>query len=241
MSAPTPPPSVKVRVWDLPIRAFHWLLVLGIIAMWYTAEVSDSINNLDWHMDIGFAMIGLLVFRILWGFFGSDTARFSHFVKHPRHIRNYLKAPSKGVFLGHNPLGALSVIAMLLSLLVQVGTGLFSHDELYTSAPLSQYVPDKTSALLTEIHHINFNILLALIGLHLAAVVFYHFKKRDPLVRAMITGKRIIREDETILNPNPRFAGWITFIVIALIAGGVGYTFANLIPAIMHLVAPGTS
>lgn len=238
MSEPKSATTIKVRVWDLPIRAFHWLLVLAVIALWYTAEVLDTVDNLDWHMDIGFAVIGLLVFRILWGIFGSDTARFSHFVKSPGQIKSYLKAPTRGVFLGHNPLGALSVLAMLISLLVQVATGLFSHDELYTSAPLSQYVPDKTSALLTEIHHINFNILLALIGLHLAAIVFYQFKKHDPLVRAMITGKKAIRAEETILNPNPRFAGWFVFIVIALIAAAVGYGFATQIPAIMHFLAP---
>ncbi|HUX81470.1 MAG TPA: cytochrome b/b6 domain-containing protein [Halothiobacillus sp.] len=239
MSAPTPPPAVKVRVWDLPIRAIHWLLVLAVIGLWYTAEVLDTVDNLDWHMDIGFVMIGLLVFRILWGFFGSETARFSHFVKSPGHIKSYIKSPSKGIFLGHNPLGALSVIAMLLSLLLQVGTGLFAHDELYTSAPLSDYVSSKTSALLTEIHQVNFNVLLGLIVLHLAAVAFYQFKKHDPLVRAMITGKRIIKAEETILNPNPRFVGWITFVIIALIAGGVGYVFATQIPTIMHLFARG--
>lgn len=233
-----PKASTTVKVWDLPIRAVHWLLVLAIIGLWYTAEVLDTVDNLDWHMTIGFVVIGLLVFRILWGFFGSDTARFSHFVKSPGHIKSYLKSPAKGVFLGHNPLGALSVIAMLVSLLVQVGTGLFAHDELYTSAPLSDYVSSKTSGILTEIHHINFNILLGLIGLHLAAIAFYQFKKRDPLVRAMITGKKIIRQDDIILNPNPRFAGWVAFLVIALVAGGVGYVFATQIPAIMHLLSP---
>lgn len=241
MSERITPAPTRVRVWDLPIRIVHWLLVLGVIALWYTAEVWNSIDNLDWHMDIGFAMIGLLVFRILWGFFGSDTARFRQFVKGPGQIRAYLKEPGKGVFLGHNPLGALSVLAMLLSLLVQVITGLFAHDELYTSAPLSQYVSSKTSGLLTEIHHLNFNILLALIGLHLAAIAFYQFKKHDPLVQAMITGKKRLRADQLIRNPNPRFAGWIPFIVIALIAGGIAFVFATQIPTIAHLLAPGRS
>lgn len=212
------------RVWDFPVRAFHWLLVLGILAAWLTGDVFDS--YLNWHLIIGEGLMGLVLFRLVWGVIGSESARFSHFVKGPAAIKAYLgsfKSDGKGsVWLGHNPLGALSVAAMLLSLVVQVGTGLFAAaDDYINYGPLNKFVSDDMSGVLTEIHEVNFNILLGLIGLHLAAIAYYRFFKRENLVTPMVTGERCLDEGQKPANTLTFFAGWGRFIVAAAIATGV--------------------
>lgn len=213
-------PARRVKVWDLPIRLFHWLLVIGIFAMWLTADVLD---RLSLHMAIGYALIGLIVFRLVWGFIGSDTARFAQFIRGPGAIIGYFRKPKGTVVLGHNPLGALSVVALLLVIMVQLGTGLFANDQIYSEGPLSDYVSERTQDLLTYIHEINFYVLLGLIGLHLAAIAFYQFKKHEPLVRAMITGQRELKADETVQNPSLRFAGLIAFVIALVLAVGAWY------------------
>lgn len=212
------------QVWDLPIRAFHWLLVLGVLAAWLTGDVFDSLLN--WHLIIGEGMLGLVVFRLVWGVIGSESARFVHFVRGPAAIKAYISEfwvdRRGGVWLGHNPLGALSVLAMLLSLSVQVGTGLFAAaDDYINYGPLNKFVSDHTADLLTEIHEVNFNILLALIGLHLAAIAYYRLFKRENLVTPMVTGKREIQEHEQLRNQPTFFAGWVRFFVAVAIAVGV--------------------
>ncbi|OYV29048.1 MAG: hypothetical protein B7Z82_01280, partial [Halothiobacillus sp. 20-54-6] len=202
MNDPKTPATYTVKVWDLPTRLFHWLLVIGIFAMWLTADVLD---RLGLHMVIGYTLIGLIVFRVLWGIWGSDTARFRHFIKGPGSITSYLRKPDTTVALGHNPLGALSVLALLLVIIIQLGTGLFASDQIYNQGPLSDYASDKMVDLLTGIHEINFYVLLGLIGLHLAAIAFYQFKKHEPLVLAMITGKRVIKEGEVVQNAHLHF------------------------------------
>jgi len=216
-------PSRRVKVWDLPTRLFHWLLVIGIFALWFTADVLD---RLSLHMAIGYALIGLIVFRLIWGVIGSDTARFRHFIRGPGHIISYLRKPDDTVALGHNPLGALSVVALLLVIMVQLGTGLFANDQIYSEGPFSDYVSERTQDLLTYIHEVNFYILLGLIGLHLAAIAFYQFKKHEPLVRAMITGQRELKSGERVQNPNVRFAGLIAFVIALLLAVGAWYVFS---------------
>jgi cytochrome b len=210
----------SVKVWDIPTRLFHWLLVIGIFAMWLTADVLD---RLGLHMAIGYALIGLIIFRLVWGFIGSDTARFTQFVRCPRTIITHLKKPKSGVLLGHNPLGALSVLAMILSVMVQLGTGLFSNDQIYNEGPFSDYVSEHMQDLMSEIHEINFYILLGLIALHLTAIAFYQIKKHEPLVRAMITGKRTLQADEEVLNTSLRFAGPIAFVIATAIGIGAWY------------------
>lgn len=219
----TPTPR-RVKVWDLPTRLFHWLLVIGIFAMWLTADVLD---RLSLHMAIGYALIGLIVFRLVWGFIGSDTARFRHFIRGPSQIIRYLKKPDDTVALGHNPLGALSVVALLLVIMVQLGTGLFANDQIYSEGPFSDYVSERTQDLLTYIHGVNFYVLLGLIGLHLAAIVFYQFKKHEPLVQAMITGQRELKSGERVRNPNLHFAGLVAFVMALIFAVGAWYLFSN--------------
>lgn len=176
----------RVRVWDAPTRLFHWLIVFFFAVSWWSAEN----HEMEWHFWSGSIMIGLILFRLIWGVIGGSTARFSSFVRSPGKVIGYLRADAgAGRAAGHNPLGAYSVIAMLVLLVVQVGTGLVSSDTdgLYPG-PLNHLVSYETSELTTEIHEISFNILLALIGLHILAILFYTVVRKHGLLRAMITG-----------------------------------------------------
>lgn len=178
-------PVRQVRIWDLPTRIFHWLLVLLIPFQWWTAEE----DRLDLHIIGGTSILGLLLFRILWGLFGSSTARFANFVRGPIGVISYLRGRA-AVAVGHNPLGALSVVGLLGLLLVQVGLGLFSGDEDgIESGPLAYLIDGDLSEDLADLHEDAFDILLVLIGLHVAAIVFYALFQRKNLVGPMISGR----------------------------------------------------
>jgi cytochrome b len=183
------------KVWDAPTRLFHWLIV-GLVAFsWWTAEE----HMMDWHRRSGFTIVGLLVFRIWWGFAGPATARFSHFLKGPGTVFGYVpKLFSKDykAAFGHNPLGALSVIAILLALIAQVGLGLFAMDtDGIESGPLARFVSYDTAEQMGDLHEDAFNILLILIALHIAAIAFYVVVKRINLITPMITGRRPANDD----------------------------------------------
>lgn len=183
MSEPRGAP--RVRIWDAPTRIFHWSIVLLIPFLWWTAEE----GRLDLHIPAGLAMLGLVLFRLLWGLFGSSTARFARFVKGPRAIARQLGGRALPV-IGHSPLGALSVLAMLAALATQVGLGLFATDEDgLVSGPLAHLVSYETSEALTDWHDTMFDLLLILVGLHLAAILFYALVKRRNLTGHMITGR----------------------------------------------------
>ncbi|MET0293753.1 MAG: cytochrome b/b6 domain-containing protein, partial [Phenylobacterium sp.] len=183
--------QVRVRLWDLPTRLFHWLLV-GLVAFsWFTVET----GRLPWHRYSGYAILGLIVFRLIWGVVGSSTARFASFVKGPAAVARYARslfAKGHAALPGHNPMGGWSVAAMLALLALQVGMGLFvvDDDTGFESGPLSGYVSYERGLELGEWHEIMFNVLLVLIGLHLAAVLFYLLFKRENLISAMLTGRR---------------------------------------------------
>jgi cytochrome b len=179
-----------VRIWDLPTRLFHWMLALLVVFSVTTANIGG--NWMDWHLRSGYAVLALLVFRLLWGFAGSRYALFAQFVRGPRAVRAWLRAPRGAgeCHAGHNPLGAWSVLAMLAALLVQASTGLFASDEIATEGPLSKLVSGATASLMTRIHSTNESVIYALVALHLAAIAYYFFVKRDDLVGPMITGVR---------------------------------------------------
>jgi cytochrome b len=181
-----------IRVWDLPTRLFHWILVLLIAFSVVTAEIGG--NWLDWHMRSGYCILTLLLFRIMWGFAGSHHARFANFVRPPAAVFAYLRALRNGsaaAQAGHNPLGALSVVALLAALLLQASTGLFANDDsTSTEGPLAKLVSNHTSNLLTLVHEINQWVLYTLIALHIFAIAYYYFGKRENLVVPMFTGDK---------------------------------------------------
>jgi cytochrome b len=174
----------RQRVWDLPTRVFHWLLVVGIIAAVASGKIGGTL--IGWHGRVGLFILGLLVFRIVWGFVGSPTARFSHFVRGPSAIRAYLRGEWRGV--GHNPLGALAVLALLVLIATQIGTGLFANDDIVFQGPLADLVSKELSDEARAWHSLVFNALLGMVVLHLAAIAFYTRVKRESLLRPMITG-----------------------------------------------------
>jgi cytochrome b len=193
--------TVRILVWDLPIRLFHWLLVVCVILSFVSGNIGG--NAMDYHMLGGYAILVLLIFRFTWGFVGSRTARFSNFVKGPATVLLYarmlLKKRTETTYLGHNPLGGWSIVAMLLVLLAQVATGLFANDDILVEGPLYGWVSKETSDFLTRIHLINRYLLVTLIAIHLLAVLFYYFLKRENLIGPMITGRK--RWHTTTANP----------------------------------------
>lgn len=179
--SPTP-----VRVWDVPTRLVHWLIAICVASSWWTGEQ----GHLEWHRWSGYTLLGLVTFRIYWGFFGSSTARFRQFVRGPRVIMNYLRG-AWPVAPGHNPLGALSVLALIFVLCLQVGLGLFAIDvDGIESGPLSLYVSFETGRAAAEWHEWVFNLLMSLVVLHIAAIAWYRFAKQEKLTAAMFHGTR---------------------------------------------------
>jgi cytochrome b len=178
-----------MRIWDLPTRLFHWILVVLIFAAWLSAWR-------DWmqvHVVIGLTIMTLLLFRLIWGFIGSDTARFSHFLKSPmagiRHLL-HLARREPDTEVGHNAAGGWMVLVLLALLCVQVGTGLCSNDDILVEGPLAEYVGKSRSDWITHIHHLNFVLIEIAIALHVLAIVTYRVIKGHNLLMPMITGKK---------------------------------------------------
>lgn len=205
-----------IKVWDLPTRLFHWTLVALMIAQWLSAETSSTMT---YHVWGGYAVLTLVLFRLIWGFVGSETARFSHFVRGPGAALEYVRALLRGetpLHLGHNPMGGWSILAMLALLLIQAGTGLFANDDIALEGPLYSWVSKETSDWLTTIHRLNFNLLLAMIAVHLSAVLFYLLVKGENLIHPMLSGhKRLAPE---LIGAAPRMVSpWLGLAVLAAV------------------------
>ncbi len=176
--------AAPARLWDLPTRVFHWLIVVLVAFSWWSA----TYHHLPWHRLSGYAILGLLIFRLIWGLAGGETARFARFLRGPAAVFAYLRGRA-GHVVGHSPIGGWSVAAMLAVLSLQVGLGLFSVDEDGLEAgPLDKFVDFDTGRAIARLHHLNFWLLLALIVLHLGAVAFYALRRRN-LIGPMITGR----------------------------------------------------
>lgn len=179
-----------VRIWDLPTRLFHWALVLCVVGLVITGNVSG--NAMVWHFRLGYAALTLLLFRMVWGFVGGHWSRFSVFVPSPGTLVRYLKGiqrPEQSV--GHNPLGALSVLALLAVSLAQIGAGLMSDDEIATAGPLASKVPGAWVSMATYLHtEVTKTILILLVVLHVAAILWYRFKKKNNLIKPMLSGDK---------------------------------------------------
>lgn len=215
--SPSSDARTPVRIWDLPTRLFHWLLVLCVITLVVTGNIGG--NWITWHMRIGLTVLALLVFRMLWGFVGGYWSRFVRLMHGPGAVARYLRgqaAPSETA--GHNPLGSFSVWAMLLALTAQVASGLMTDDEIAFAGPLVALVSGDTVATASRYHtEVGKLILLALIGLHVAAVAYYGLIKGEPLVRAMVTGDKSLPDDIV-----PSRDGWLQrMLAIACLGGGV--------------------
>ena len=184
--------SYRVRVWDLPTRLFHWLLVICVVALVATGKVGGAAT--EWHARLGYTVLALLLFRLVWGFIGGFWSRFRSFLYAPGHLLAYLGGRAHPDHLvGHNPLGAGSVFAMLLVLLAQAGTGLFADDDAGFTGPLNRFVSTARGLALTSYHrNVGQWLVIALVVLHIGAIVFYARRKRQALVRPMITGDKVL-------------------------------------------------
>lgn len=212
------------RLWDLPVRLAHWSYVVLIGALWWSAEN----GKIDLHVTLGLIMLGIVVFRLLWGLVGSSTARFSSFVKGPRAVIAYVKGlrgdHSATPVVGHNALGGWSVLALLGLLALQVGLGLFAQDtDGQYSGPLNHLVSYNTGETIGHLHGFVFNVILGVAGIHIAAIAFYLFVKKDNLVRPMVTGSRTFAVAVDQPAVAPLWRALVCAVLAALLAVWLGY------------------
>ncbi len=213
----------KIRVWDFPTRVFHWALAICVTGLFATGLTGG--NWIAWHERFGFVVLGLVIFRLIWGFAGSETSRFSNFVRSPRVIFHYLRT-GESPTLGHNPLGALSVVALLLVLLLQALTGLVVDDDIANKGPLADKVPSAWVALATTVHRLNKWLLGALVITHLLAIAYYALVKKEQLIKPMISGERDVDSGHAA----PQLKGNTSAWVLALTIAAAVYWLVNIFP-----------
>lgn len=216
---------IPIMVWDLPTRFFHWLLLALVISSFVTGKVGG--NLMLYHVWSGEAILTLLLFRVVWGFIGSAPSRFRAFLASPTTVMRYalnLLRPDTPHYIGHNPLGGWSVMAMLLALFLQAGTGLFADDKIATTGPLYKWVSSAASDRLTSIHRLNQKVIMVLVAVHVAAVLFHLIYKSENLVTPMITGIKPWKgplKEKMIQKPI-----WLAGLVV-IVAGLCVYILVN--------------
>ena len=221
-----PPPRHSAPVWDLPVRIFHWALVLLVFSQVVTASLGG--NAMQFHALGGYAILALVLFRILWGFLGGTHARFRDFVQAPAPVMRYAKSVFAGPYPAHrrhNPLGGWSVMAMLGSLLMQATSGLFANDDVMMEGPLAKHVSDHASVIATAIHDVNAAVLLTLIAVHIAAVLFYLLARKENLIAPMITGRK---PSATSLEPARYGSVWLAALLLGCSAAAVYFVIRIL-------------
>lgn len=215
-------PLRPVKTWDLPVRLFHWTLVALLAFMFWSGKTGG--NAMEYHMYAGYWVLALVLFRVMWGFAGSTHARFSDFLAGPGRAIAFAKqlmSKAPASVAGHNPLGGWMVVALIIALLVQTGTGLFANDDIAAEGPLFGLISKQLSDKLSTIHSWNFNLLLALSAIHLIAVLFHVFVKKENLVAAMFTGVKKLDADEAARVPVARFvSSWwaLALFILAFVA-----------------------
>jgi cytochrome b len=229
-AAPKAADAKAYRIWDVPTRLFHWLLVISIVASWVTADVVD--DQMQLHLWLGYWTLGLIAFRMLWGLFGSRHARFASFLKGPMKVLAYgrsLAGKHHVEAAGHNPMGGWMVFLMIALVAVQTVSGLFTDDDIIWAGPWTPAVSGSMVNLATRIHHINFNLIQAAVAAHLVAVLAYQFGLRNDLVGAMITG----RKSSSRIDASHAIPGtpWGRAALAALLAGGLVYAVLAFAPA----------
>ena len=210
-----------VRIWDIPTRLFHWLLAVSVIGLIVTAKVGGDAMN--WHFRLGYVVFALLLFRLMWGFVGGRWSRFASFFPTPARLGRYLRGRARPEdHAGHNPLGAFSVLAMLLVLAAQVGTGLFSDDDIAFAGPLTGLVAGSTVRAASSYHKdVGQLLVIGLVALHLLAIAFYFFAKRKNLVRPMVTGDKTRAEVGGVTAATDGFRRRALALVLIALAAGV--------------------
>ncbi|MBB1386129.1 cytochrome b/b6 domain-containing protein [Pseudoalteromonas sp. SG45-5] len=201
-----------LKVWDGFIRCFHWFLVVSIAVLYFSIEE----GMIELHFIAGFFTLALIATRLIWGVIGSRTAKLSALIHSPRAVFNSFKSSKNTI--GHSAPGSYMVLVFFALIITQLVTGLMSSDGILTDGPLVEYVSSDTVDFANWLHHLNFDILLYAIGLHVLAIIFYRIKGK-PLVKAMITGSKNLKEDEphTIVTKSPWLAWGIFFILLFIL------------------------
>ena len=208
-----------VRVWDLPTRVFHWCLLLLVVFSFVSIRIAG--NWVQWHFYSGYAILTLIAFRLVWGFAGGRYARFGTFLFGPGAVLRYLRgAPDAPRTLGHNPIGSGSVFAMLGLIGLQAVGGLFANDDIASEGPLAKFVSKATSDSITGLHQLNQWIILALVVLHVGAILFYLFRKRENLIRPMLDGDKAAN-DAGLASPDDAALRLRAAVILAICAGAV--------------------
>lgn len=213
----------SIRIWDLPTRLFHWLLAIAVVALLITGNIGG--NAMNWHIRLGYAVFGLLVFRFIWGLIGGHWSKFTSFFPTPaRLVRFFQGQPTQEDLAGHNPLGAISVVIMLLVLAAQIGSGLFADDEIAFSGPLTSLVSGSVVGFATNYHKdIGQWLVIALIVIHLLAILYYLFAKKDNLIKPMLGGNKTLHPTVTPTRDTAgtRFKALLTLGVAAVVVYSV--------------------
>ncbi|NNG00962.1 MAG: cytochrome B [Desulfobacteraceae bacterium] len=207
-----------IKVWDLPTRLFHWLLAGLVITSFVTASLGGNLMIL--HMRAGYAVLALLIFRLIWGTLGGYHSRFTSFVRGPREVFRYAGAltdKDSPRHLGHNPMGGWSVVAMLGVILLQALTGLFANDDIFIEGPLYPWVSKAVSDQLTRIHHLNAWTIATVVVVHVGAILFYLIIRRENLVGPMISGFKTWHEP----GPSVNAKTWVALLIAGLAGTGV--------------------
>ncbi len=213
-----------VLVWDVPIRVVHWLIAVLVAAAYATWRL----NWMGWHGRIGYTLLALLLFRLLWGFFGAETARFSRFLTPPRaaaqHLRYaLLREPDRQV--GHNPAGGWMALFMLALLLAETLSGVYVANDIADVGPFTASVPAPVANAIEASHAIFWNILFAAILLHMLAIVGYATVKGQNLVAPMITGTKVLPYSV----PAPRMASMARAAIVLAGSAAAAAILANLL------------
>ncbi|WP_284180264.1 cytochrome b/b6 domain-containing protein [Rhabdaerophilum sp. SD176] len=221
-----------VRVWDWPTRAFHWLFVSLIVSAWLSFELANKIGDptLKWHRWNGYAILVLLVFRLIWGVVGSSTARWASFVRGPGAMLRYglgMMRGEKARYLGHNPLGTAMILVLLAAVATQAMLGLFSleHNEI-TAGPLKRLISDETAKVITDLHVRGFNMIIGFAAIHVLANAGYGMMTGEPLIQAMVTGRKPAEPyvDATEMVPAPS----VTLRALVVLAMSIGIVFGGI-------------
>ena len=208
------------ELWDLPVRLFHWLLLAGIV----TAVASVNLGAMTLHVWAGQTVLGLVLFRMLWGVLGTRTARFASFVRSPATALAYartLREQMRVLHLGHNPLGAYSVLGLLALTLIQAGTGLFADDDVLTQGPLAHLLSSSGREFMTAWHKLNIYLLFAMIALHLLAIFMYWKLGKQNLVRPMVVGKACVEDNRPVEGTDNTATPWMRLLLSFGVAVGL--------------------
>lgn len=208
-------------VWDLPLRVFHWLLAASLVASYVTARIGYDVRQ--YHMWLGYWMIGLLTFRLAWGFLGTRHSRFGSFLPRPAQVAAHLRETLTGAekpTAGHNPVGSLMVFAVLILLAMQALSGLFMDDDIYYAGPYANAVSEQLRDVMAFLHHNVINVILALAAIHILAVCYFSLYRKQRLIRAMFTGRKssdVVPAEEAIRDSRL----WVAAVIAIAVFGAI--------------------